>query len=136
MNRSPRRIVMDFPFPGKLPGANRGTMLAYGLMHMFCGISLIYPYFGVLALVPLGMLLFIRQVQMIPQAQVANRFLLQRIALILFVAAVCTGLWLQAGVYAWTVLYFTLLPLCIADSVSAFRGEVGLFYWRGFNAEA
>ena len=134
MNRSPRRIVMDFPLPGKLQGANRGTMLTYGLMHMFCAASLVYPYFGPLALLPLAVLLFVRRPWMTPQAQVSYRFLMQRIMLVLCVTAGCTSLWLQADIYAWPVLYFTLLPLCIADAASAFRGDVGLFYWRGPHA--
>lgn len=126
---------MQFPLPGQLPGASRKVMFAFGMLHTLCAISLVYPYLGAFALmIPLAVILFLLRQRIPAEAQMAYRFLIQRMLLIAAVLLLYLILELQTGLQVWVAIYFTLLPLCIADTTQAFRGGVGLFYVRGRDA--
>jgi hypothetical protein len=123
---------MRFPFPGQLPGASRKVAWSFGLLHGLCAISLLYPYMGpVFHLVPLGLLLFLIRHKLPAEARVPYRFLVQRALLLGLVTLVCWLVLFNLNLHGWTVLYFSLLPLFIADTMAAFKGGVGLFFWRG-----
>jgi len=134
MTTSPRRLVMRFPVPGRLPGASRKVAWLFGLMHGLCGISLLYPYMGpVINLLPMVLLLVLLRKRLSAEMVVPYRFLVQRVVLIGAITLLCLVVLFNLGLHCWPVLYFSLLPLCIADAAAAFRGEIGLFYWRGKN---
>lgn len=135
MATTPRRLVMRFPFPGRLPGASRKLAWLFGVMHGLLGVSILYPYIGpVINLLPLTLLLVLLRHRLPAEAAVPYRFMVQRLGLIALLTLGCWLVLFNLGLHCWPVLYFSLLPLCIADAVAAFRGDVGLFYWRGRDA--
>lgn len=137
MTKSMRRPVIHFPLPGQLPGASRKVTWLFGLAHSLCAMSLLYPYLGpLLHLVPLTLLLFIIRKKLPAEATVSYRFLAQRMLLLGVITLVCLFLLLQFNLHIWPVIYFTVLPLYVADAIHAFKGNVGLFYVRGTHGQA
>lgn len=129
---TPRLLIMRFPRPGRLPGSSGAARWLFGVVHGFYALSLLYPYMGpVFMLPPLALALVFLRKRLPFDTHVAYRFMLQRLGLILLLTTLSWLVLFKLEWHNWQVIYFTLLPLCVADAVAAFRGDVGLFYWQG-----